>query len=173
MLNTLDIILLLPIVYGLIRGIFRGLIGELTAILAVVVAVICAKLFAPQVALRLIQHIELSEQICEITAYLLVFFGVALLLTLMGKGISRLLKAISLGWLNRLLGAVFGAAKWALLMSVLLNGAILFDEMFHFIKPEMKEQSVVYEPMRKIASVAWDEVRKINISDESVSLVRQ
>ena len=80
-MNLLDIILLAPVLYGLIRGIFRGLVEELTAIVAIIVAVICAKLFAPQAATMLMEYSAWQEQICQVCAYLIIFFTVALIIT--------------------------------------------------------------------------------------------
>ena len=69
------------------------------------------------------------------------------------------LSAISLGWLNRLTGAIFGAAKWVLVVSILLNGIALLDNQFHFLKPQVHEKSIAWEPIRKVAAIAWDKVQ--------------
>ncbi len=169
-MNTLDIILLLPLVYGLVRGLFRGLVAELVGIVAIVAAIVCTRLFAPKCAIWLMQHVSLSEQVCEIIAYLLVFFVVLLVLKLVGVLVTKLLKAVSLGWLNLLLGAVFGTVKWALIVSVILNGVLLVDQYLPFFKPEWKENSATFEPLRKIASVAWDEVKTLDIKPENLNL---
>lgn len=161
-MNQLDFILILPLLYGLVRGLMRGLIGELTSIIAIVAAVVCAKLFAPEVANRFLQFVVLEMPIAEVLAYITVFLVVAISLNILGKLLKKLLHAISLGWLNRLLGAVFGTLKWALIVSVILNGVSLLDDMFGFIQPELKETSLAYEPMKSLASVAWQEVQNID-----------
>ena len=168
-MSYIDIILLLPLVYGLIRGLFQGLVKELTAIAAIIIALLCAKFFAPQAALLIAKYVSFPENICQIIAYLAIFLIVALLLHLIGYIISKLLKAIALGWLNRLLGAIFGTLKWALIVSVLLNGVDLLDDYLHFIKPELKENSYMYEPMKKIVSIAWDEIKNFQPGEESVT----
>ncbi len=157
----LDIILLLPIVYGLIRGIFRGLVGELTAIVAVVAGVVCAKCFAPELSIRLTQIFTWSQQVCELLAYVLIFLVVTVGLHLLGKLLSRVLRAISLGWLNHLLGCLFGGLKWALIVSVLINCFNLLDARFHLLKPEVKKQSVSYQPLERLAAVTWDAMEQL------------
>lgn len=169
----LDIILLVPILYGCIRGLFRGLVKELTAIIAIVAAIVCAKIFAPSAAQVLMKYATLSEAVCNVVAYLIVFFVVALFLHLIGYMLSSLLKAISLGWLNRLLGAVFGTLKWALIVSVLFNGAAILDDYFHFIKPELKETSIAYSPVKKLASVAWKELQNIGNQQQEGTTAEQ
>ncbi len=157
----LDIILLLPIVYGLIRGIFRGLVGELTAIIAVIAGVVCAKFFAPDLAVKLTQIFAWGKQVCELLSYVLIFFVVTICLHLLGRLIARLLQAIALGWLNRLVGGVFGGLKWALVVSVLLNCFNLLDSYIHILKPEVKNASIAYKPLEKLASVTWDAFQDI------------
>ncbi len=167
-MTALDIILFVPVIYGFVRGIFRGLVGELTAIIAILTALILTKLFAPETAAWLMQCTGWQEYVCQACSYLVIFFSVALAATLLGKFITRLIKAISLGWLNRLTGAVFGAAKWLLIVSVVLNGVIFLDDFFHFIPAEQREQSVACEPIKSIASVAWDEVKNIQLPETTL-----
>ncbi len=157
----LDIILLIPIVYGLIRGIFRGLVGELTAIVAVVAGVVCAKLFAPEVADVLTGIFTWGKQVCELLAYVLIFAVVTLGLHLLGNLLARMLSAIALGWLNRLAGGLFGALKWALVVSVVLNSFNLLEEYIQIIKPEAKKESVIYKPVERLASVTWNAIQEI------------
>ncbi len=158
-MNVIDIIILLPIFYGLIRGLMRGFVQELTNLVALIAAIIGTKLFAPAFALWLAKYISASPSVCQLLAWFILFTAIVLTLHLIGKLISRFLKAISLGWLNRLIGAIFGAAKWALIVSIVLNGVSLLDNQFHFLKPELQEQSIAYEPIQKIASVTWSTVQ--------------
>lgn len=160
-MNILDIIIILPIAYGLIRGLFSGLVQELTAIVALIAGVICAKLYAADVAQYLMQAVTWDKQICEAVAYSAVFLAVSLLLNIVGRLLARLLSAISLGGINKLLGGVFGAAKWALLVAVILTVFNLLDQQFHFLKEETKQASVLYEPLQHLASVAWEEAMEI------------
>ncbi len=157
----LDIILLIPIIYGLIRGIFRGLVGELTAIVAVIAGVIVAKIFAPDLATLLLNNLNWGETACLLLSYILIFTLTALSLHGIGLLCKKFLKKISLGWLNHLLGGVFGMLKWAILVSVLLNCFDMLDKKRHILKPETKSASYVYQPLQKVASVTWDTIQDI------------
>lgn len=157
-MQIIDIIILAPVLYGLIRGMFRGLVAELMGIVAIVAGVLCAKGFAPNVATWLTSYLTWDLPLLEALSYVLVFLITMAVLVVAGKLLTRLFKAISLAWLNRLLGALFGAVKWLLIVSVILVGFDLLDQTLHILKPEVKEQSVCYEPVRSIASVAWNEI---------------
>ena len=63
-----------------------------------------------------------------------------------------------LNWMNKLLGALFGALKWALIMSVILNLMTLIDPFYEIIKPEAKSTSIAYSPVLKMASMAKNTV---------------
>lgn len=158
-MTIIDYILIAPIVYGLVRGLMRGFVGELTNIVALVAGVLCAKFYAGEVAQYLSEVVTWEPRIINLIAYATVFIVVTLILHLIGRLIARFLSAIALGGINKLLGAVFGAAKWVLIISVILTGVNMLDEQFHFIQPEIKEKSVLYEPMLQIADAAWAEVK--------------
>lgn len=155
----IDILILLPVVYGLVRGLMRGLVQELTAIVALIAAWLCARQWAPALSVQLTEYVTWDASICQAVSYLALFFVIALGLNLAGRLFSRLLRAIQLGGINRLLGGLFGALKWLLLVSVVLNGIDLLDNHFHFIKPEQKEESFAYEPVKQIATIAWTEIK--------------
>lgn len=158
-MSWLDIIILIPIAFGLIRGLVRGFVVELTAVVAIVAGVVCAKIYAPSFGNILTDTFTWNQQVCNIVAYMLIFIGVALLLHVVAKLISKLLRTISLGWLNCLLGAVLGTAKWAILVSVLLVAFNALDQRFQILKPAQKQSSVLYEPVGRIAGIAWEAVK--------------
>ena len=157
--NVIDIIVLVPILYGLVRGIFRGFVQELTAILVVVAGLIVARIYAPSLAQYMTANLTWNISVCQTVAYLAIFLATAIVLSLLGKLITRLLHAISLGWLNRLLGAVFGAAKWTLIMGIMLYGFLLLNKQFSFVKPEVVNESLAAKNLPNIVSIAWDEVK--------------
>lgn len=159
--NIIDIITLVPILYGLVRGLMRGVVQELTSIIIVVAGLIVARLYAPQLAQYMSQNLTWGISVCQTVAYLALFLVTALVFSLAGKLITRLLHAISLGWLNRLFGAVFGAAKWALIMGILLYGFLLIDKQFSIVKPDIVQQSISVKYLPRIVTVAWDEVKEL------------
>lgn len=159
-MNILDIIILIPLLYGLIRGLVKGLVHELTAMVAVAAGVIGARIWAPHLAWQLAEMITMKPEVAQVISYCLVFLGIALSLHLIGKLFTKMLSAISLGGLNRVLGGLFGLTKWALITSIILNGFAFLDNKFHILKPEMKTESIAYEPVKQIASVAWKQVQE-------------
>lgn len=157
--SYIDILILLPLFIGLVRGLMRGLVSELVAILAVILGVVGARLWGAAWSAWLTTQFAWPEPVCDVVAYSLLFLGIAVLLNLVGRGFSKLLRAIHLGWLNRLCGAVFGTLKWMVIVLVLVFLVNRLDQQFHFIKDEVKQQSVTYQPAVQAAETCLGKLR--------------
>lgn len=157
--STLDIILLLPILYGIIRGFMRGFVKEFISIVAIVVGIIVTKIWAPVFAGRILQVLNVPEWLGQGLAYILLFVGVTLLCKALAQIIQRFLKAISLGWLNKLLGGIFGGLKWALILSVVLNLLLIPEQFVNIINAEARATSKMYQPVLSIASTSWQKMQ--------------
>ena len=153
-INWLDIVILIPIVYGLGHGLLRGFVRELTSIFAILGGVLAGKFFAPKVAGMLLGALNIPERAALFIAYAVLFIGVALLCKMLAKAFTKFLKKVDLNWLNRLAGALFGGTLWALIMSVVLNLLTFVEPYYPVIKPEAKENSYLYQPTLCLASVA-------------------
>ncbi len=169
-MSWLDIVILLPLLIGLVRGMMRGLVVELTAILAVVLGMIGTKLWGPQFSVWISQQFAWPEVVCTIVAYALLFLAITVSLNIIGKLISRLFKAVHLGWINRLLGAAFGCVKWAAIILLVVFCVHQLDMQFHFLKDELKQESKVYSYVAPLSEKAWESAKgKINTYSSEIS----
>lgn len=140
----------------------NGLVQELTILVALVLGVIGAKMWSPELGYRLSEAFTWSDKISTAVAYATILFGITVGLGLLGKLITRILRAASLGGLNKLFGALFGALKWAIVVGAVLAIIEMFNDKFQLIRPEAKAQSLLYEPTQKLFGVAWEEVTNQN-----------
>lgn len=159
-MSWLDIIILLPLLLGLVRGIMRGLINELTAIAAIVVGMIGTKLWGAAFSAWLIQQFAWPEAVCSVVAYALLFLGITLALNLVARLITKLFKAAQLGWINRILGGLFGTAKWAVIVLVIVLCVHRLDDQFHFFEEELKQQSIVYNYTTPLSEQVWEKAKQ-------------
>ena len=143
-MSYLDILIALPIVYGIIRGIMRGLVMEIFAIVGIILGIVVARIYAGEAAIWLQQFSQWDVNILQPVAAFVIFLVVALLCRLLAQLLTKLFKLISLGWINRLVGGIFGAAKWILILAVIITCVDMIDGVLHFIKPELKENSLLY-----------------------------
>ncbi len=118
-MTSFDYIVFVIIGISIIVSMMRGAVRELLAIVGWLVAIYVAKTYATQLIPLLPPDIP-SEALKILAAYIIVFFGVLLVASLLIIALSSLIKKIGLNWLNRGVGAVFGFARGLLIVCVLV-----------------------------------------------------
>jgi membrane protein required for colicin V production len=124
-MNLFDIIVIVILGYCLIRGIFRGLVKELSSIIGVFGGFYAAYTYYPVLAKPLSEWIANAGYV-NILSFMIIFCGVFIIISILGIIINYLLKIVFLGWLDRVSGAMFGAIKGILIVSVLLIALTAF-----------------------------------------------
>ena len=124
-MNFFDIIVIVILGYCLIRGIFRGLVKELSSIIGVLGGFYAAYTYYPVLAKYLSKWIA-NVGYLNILSFLTIFCGIFIIISILGIIINYLLKIVFLSWLDRVCGAMFGAVKGILIVSVLLIALTAF-----------------------------------------------
>lgn len=104
-------------VASLVVGAWRGLVREVLSILGWVIAFLAANLLAGPLGPEMPQAIP-SPELRVAAAYVVVFVGALIVTALLGLLLSRIVKAAGLGGVDRMLGALFGAARGLLIVLV-------------------------------------------------------
>ncbi|MDR3654029.1 MAG: CvpA family protein [Paludibacter sp.] len=164
-MNTLDLIILIPIVLGFVFGLFKGLIKELTSFVAIVLGIYVAKIFAPFVSEILINQFKFSDKTARPFAYFFLFLFVIIGLLLLAKVLDKIFDSIALGGLNKFLGGLFGALKYALIVSVLLNVVDALDSRFSLVRTKTKSESIAFKPIKNLAPALWEETKSSKTFD--------
>jgi len=150
-MNWLDVVLVLPLVVGLVRGLMRGLVSEIIAFVVVILGVLGAKLWTPTLSAWCMAQFAWPKGVCDVVACTLLFLAVAVALSLLAKLLNRFIRAIHLGWANRLLGAVVGAGKYGVLVLIAVFVMNATNESFHWLdNAPVVQTSVVYPRMVKV-----------------------
>ncbi|MBQ7192253.1 MAG: CvpA family protein [Paludibacteraceae bacterium] len=157
-MSWLDAILILPLLYGLVRGLMKGFISEVMAVLAIILGCVGARLWGNGFAHWLHSQWQWPDAVCTATSYVLLFIAIAIVLSIVAKLLSRFFNAINLGGLNRLLGGVFGIAKWGLITLVIVFGVSVLDQQFHFLPQEALAQAKLYPTAIEWANTLWQSV---------------
>lgn len=154
-MNWLDIAIIIPIAFGLIRGFLKGFIQELLGLVAVILGILIAKLWGPSMADLVNTWIDGPAWAANLLSYLIVFFAIVIACVLVSKFLGKLVKAISINWLNKLLGAFFGGLKWMLFVSLMLNLLVILEPKLQLIDSDTKAKAAFYDPALQAASVTW------------------
>ena len=145
---TLDIILLICFIPGIIRGISKGFLEQALSLVGIVLSVWAAFKFSALVCGWLKPYLSLSETTLNVVAFALILIAVCIVVLLVAKLLTKVLEMSMLGWLDKILGLVFALVVNGLLLGVFV---ILFDTLnlkFGFVKPEVLDGSVVYTTLR-------------------------
>ena len=151
-MNYLDIILIIPLAYGLVQGLRKGLVKEIAGLLAVVLGIYLARYWSLPMSQTLVELTGWSLNLCTPLAYALVFIVVSLSITTLSYMLTKIIGAIMLGWLNRLLGAAFGVVKMLLLLSVILNFLTIVDQFMPIKDKPVVQNSLFYAPVENVMS---------------------
>jgi membrane protein required for colicin V production len=161
-LSTIDILLLIPLAWGLVRGVMKGFIIEIASIIAFWLGIVIAWKFSSEVKEYLQSHFQINQTILPFLSFLLLFVLVAVGIMMLGKFMEKLSELIQLKWLNRVLGGLFGLAKNTLIVSIaifVLQWGKLIDHE-NYMK---RENSLLYEPIFSIGLIAWPMLSKLSI----------
>lgn len=141
-------------------GLVKGLVKQVTSLAGLVCGLLVGRAFYMPVGGFFVKIFKLSVEASHITAFVLILILVPLLFSLVGWLLSKLLSAISLGWINRLLGGLVGVLKFALLAGVIITGIEIFDQRDSLIAKEQKETSVLYYPIYEATGIFFDGIKE-------------
>ena len=149
-MNYLDIILSLILFYGLFKGFTRGLIIEAASLLSIIVGILGALAFTPIIE-SLLSYFLSNEKLPSS----IILFTVSLILIVLGvnffaRNLTKFIKLISLGGVNKVLGGIFGVSKYILLISILFVFVDQFSFMFEYFESNLLEESVMFESLKNV-----------------------
>lgn len=142
-MNVLDIILAVPMLVLIFFGWKKGLVREIATLVGVL-AGIWAALHLSQLVAELL---GLKGESAVLIAFLVCFVGALVLAWLLGRLVEKLLKATKLSIVNRVSGALLGMVKALCILAVLLNTVVMLDPGQKLLKPDLKENSILYKPV--------------------------
>ena len=132
-MNYIDIILSLILFYGLFKGFTRGLIIEAASLLSIIIGILGALTFTP-IMENLLSYFfsdeKLPSSIILFTASLIL---IVLSVNIFARNLTKFIKMVSLGGINKVLGGIFGVSKYILLISILFVFVDQFSFMFEFL----------------------------------------
>ncbi len=157
-MNLIDLVLAALLIFGLIRGYFKGFIVEVTSLASLVVGIFVAIHFSHFLANILKGFADWTPSVIQVVSFAGTFFIVVILIEMAGKLFTKLANSIFLGGVNKILGAVFGLLKVALIASVVL---IIFDGVnrtLPFVEKEKIESSLLYNPVKNFGTFLFPKI---------------
>ncbi|MCX6295318.1 MAG: CvpA family protein [Bacteroidetes bacterium] len=159
-MNYIDILLCMPLVWGLYKGFTKGLIIEAATMVAFGLGVWGGITFSNYVASKIANGFNWHSPYLPIVSFAFTFLGIIILVYFIAKMVQRMVDGMALSAFNKIGGAVFGVLKFAMVMSVIIFMIDALEESYPTISFQTKEESLLYKPVGKIAPMLIPSLNK-------------
>ncbi|MBG0860294.1 MAG: CvpA family protein [Bacteroidales bacterium] len=150
-MNWIDLIIVVILIIAIIRGFTDGFVREVASLAALILGIWGAIKFSSLTAEKLYEWFDMTGQYVGIIAFLVTFGIIVLIIHFIGIIADRIIDTIALGFLNRILGMVFGLFKSMLILSIFFVILNAIDARKPFLPKETIEESKFYNPIADIA----------------------
>jgi membrane protein required for colicin V production len=142
----IDLIVIVVILYAFLKGFSNGLVNELASFLGLLIGAIISYSFSDDLSKIIDDYVEIDGQILNILSFIMLFILTSFLFTIAGKYMTKLIKYISLGTINRLLGGIFSSLKFLIIIISISMVINYFSELLaiEIIPSEQTNKSTVY-----------------------------
>lgn len=161
-MNYIDLVLAIMLLIGAIQGFRKGLIIELASLAALILGIWGGIKFSDFTADFITRQTGYHSQYLGTIAFVVTFIVIVILIHIMGRMLDTIVKAIFLGFLNRLAGIIFGVLKTAIILSILLLLFDDIDESVHLLPVKQKGDSKLYTPMKQIVPTLFPFIKLWN-----------
>jgi membrane protein required for colicin V production len=166
-MNYIDIIILVPCLWFAFKGFKNGFFKEIASLGALIIGLWLAVSFSDFLAGVIQGETDfVKDSYIPIVSFVVIFIGVVVLVHLLSKALDKLIKAIALGWLNKMAGMVFGLAKAILILA----GLLFIINQFLIVKsailpPQIVHESFLYQPLMDIIDYLYPHIENIKFQN--------
>lgn len=125
---TLDIIILAVFIIALVYGFWRGLAVQFGTLLGLLIGILACRLFGDWGTAFIHSHLPAMSSDAAVARYVssvianVILFILGFFLTYaIAKAVKAVINALFMGVIDRILGALFAAFMWLLVLSLILN----------------------------------------------------
>ena len=155
-MNIFDIIILIVLMYGLINGFTKGFIIEVAGIIALILGVMGSFKFANILENYLELYVDWNQKTIQVISFIILFIIIIYAVSLLAKMITKTLRIIALGMINRVFGGLFGFLKWSIILSSLVLVGQEINEIITLIPDKTLKESFSYTFLDKLGGFLFD-----------------
>lgn len=149
-MTWIDLIIVVLLGLSMLSGFKNGFVREAASLAALVLGIWGAIKFSGFTAARLYDYFDMSGSYVGVIAFLVTFLIIVVLVHFVGLVADKLIDAVALGFVNKLLGIGFGLLKSVLILSVIFVIMNAVDTRKPFLPKETIEKSMFYNPIADI-----------------------
>lgn len=158
-MHYFDIFVLVIVGLFALAGTRRGLVEELLKIIGLVAAILIAISYVHIVAAKLAAMFDSSPEKLTVISFILIILVVMFGIKLFTELLKRFLRFSMLGWADRAGGAIFGAVKATILLSLLLWGLLLLPVERY--TSDLETNTETYSIILGVAPTIYDGIVKV------------
>lgn len=149
-MNWFDLIVLILLLISVINGYRKGLIGQLVGLAIILLSAIFGGNLATYILPILKDYLDLPANLSRALSFLIAFAAIAIVISIIGKIIQKLLNIVLLGFVNRMLGSIIAIGTLMFGLSIILNLVLMIDKKENLISKEIKEESFFFERVEAV-----------------------
>jgi membrane protein required for colicin V production len=164
-MEIIDLIILIPLIYGAWKGFKKGFVMELFTILALLVGLYAAFHFSDKITEMIVGKTHEKPGYLPAISFLLLFLAVGAMVYFGGKALEQILKIAQLSFLNKGTGALIGMLKWGYLVGCIFVFIQSLDTNEKFITKKNKEHALLYPAVTGLVTYSIPSVTKTRLFD--------
>lgn len=172
-MNFIDIVIIIPLLWAAFRGFKRGLVIELATLASLGLGIYGAIKFSDYVAALINQQVEVQQEYLPLLAFGVTFIGIVVGVYFIGKWVEKIINMAALKTLNKLAGAVFSIAKFAMVISVLILILESADEKMQILPPKITENSLLYKPVSGFAPMVIPAIKNSEVFESLMQTIEE
>ena len=161
-MNYIDVILAIALIWFAYKGFTKGLIIEVTSLIALILGIYISYHFSGYASGLLTKYFNLEGKYLPLISFTVTFIVVVIAVYFVGKILEKVVNLVMLGFVNKLLGAVFGILKIALILSTLF--LIINSIQIDIIPKEARKKSILYKPVEGLAPSLLPKLKELKDS---------
>ena len=119
-MSIIDFIIILFLLWGAVEGFSKGLIEEVTMLAALIFGVYFAVRYSPYTEGILRDFLHVDSGYITFIALAVTFLVIVIVMYVIGKLLTKVANILTLGWINKIIGSLFGILKYMVIICVLL-----------------------------------------------------
>jgi membrane protein required for colicin V production len=162
-IDAVDVFFLICFIPAVIGGLMNGLVRQVASLVALILGIWAGWHFSSLVAQGIQVFIKNNDSLVNIISFAIVFIIVLILVNMIGRGLSKIVQLALLGWLDKLLGVIFGIVKYAFVLSVLIYFINSLNDLYSFIPDDLFSGSRLFPILEKIAPSVFPYLEKLSL----------
>jgi len=159
-MNFIDIIICIPIIWGIYKGLTDGIITQVAGIVAFFGGIWIATHYSADFT----KLFSFSGKYASVASFSFFFLVSVIMVILIARLTNKIIDNASLSIINKIAGATFGGLKYALILSVLFFMIDAIESSYKQIPLLQKQESLLYNPISKLAPFIIPDLKREKIN---------